>query len=91
MTKLIIETDNNWTREKIKNAILNEINLLKKTADKIQLKLIGFQNKYGKLDRANLYGKIDDMELIEWEGEIETLDRLQKKLQALEEITFEYK
>ncbi|MBI5748698.1 MAG: hypothetical protein HZA00_06180, partial [Nitrospinae bacterium] len=50
-----------------------------------------FESKYGKLDRESLYGKIDDLELIEWEGEMETLERLLKKLNSLEEITFEYK
>lgn len=83
MTKLIIETDDNWTREKIKLAIGTETHLLKKTADKIQNKIKGFEDKYGKLDREKLYGKIDDMELIEWEGEIESLQKMQVKLKSL--------
>lgn len=91
MTKLIIETDDNWTREKIKLAIDTEIYLLKKTLDKVQEKVEGFESKYGELNRVHLYGKIDDMELIEWEGEIETLQRIQKKLKSLEEIIFEYR
>lgn len=91
MTRLIIETDDTWAREKIKDAIHIEIDLLRKTADKIQHKLRDFESKYGKLDRESLYGKIDDLELIEWEGEMETLERLLKKLNSLEEITFEYK
>ena len=36
MTKLIIETDDNWTTEKIKLAIDTEIYLLKKSPDKVQ-------------------------------------------------------
>ncbi|OGW46623.1 MAG: hypothetical protein A2Y66_08075 [Nitrospirae bacterium RBG_13_41_22] len=91
MTRLIIETDNNWAKEKIKGAIHTEINLLRKTTDRIKNKLKDFENKYGRLDRDSLYGKINDLELIEWEGELETLERLQKKLKSLEEITFEYK
>jgi len=91
MTRLIIETDNTWTKEKIKGAIFTEISILRKTTDKIKDKLKNFEGKYGKLDRISLYGKIDDLELIEWEGEIETLERLQNKLKSLEEITFEYK
>ena len=50
-----------------------------------------FEAKYGKLNRSSLYGKVNDMELLEWEGELETLERLNKKLRSLEEITFEYK
>ena len=43
-----------------------------------------------KANTENLTGKIftvsiDDMELIEWEGECETLQRIQKKLKSLEE------
>ena len=85
MTRLIIETDDKWTREKIRFAIDTEIYLLKKTFDKIQEKIKNFESKYGELNRKNLYGKIDDMELIEWEGECETLQRIQKKLKSLEE------
>ena len=91
MTKLVIETDDSWTREKIRDSIYKETNLLKKAVEKIQNRLKDFEKKYGKLDRQSLYGKLDDMELIEWEGEIETLEKLQKKLNSLEEITFEYK
>ncbi len=91
MTKLIIETDNKWTREKIKFAINTEIHLLRKTADKIQNKIKDFENRHGTLDRENLYGKVNDMELLEWEGEIETLQRVQSRLKSLEEIIFEYK
>jgi len=91
MTRLIIETDDKWTREKIRLAIDTEIYLLKKALDKVQEKIKGFKSKYGELDRENLYSRIDDMELIEWEGEIETLQRIQKRLKSLEEIVFEYR
>ncbi len=91
MTKLTVETDNDWTKKKIEGAIHTEIELLKKAVQRTQLKLYDFENKYGKFDRDSLYGKVDDMVLIEWEGEIETLKRLQEKLKSLEEITFEYK
>lgn len=91
MTKLTIETDDSWTRGKIKIAINTEVQLLRKTADKIQIKIRDFENKYGKLEREHLYGKINDMELLEWEGEIETLQKVLTRLKSLEEIIFEYK
>ncbi|RJQ15283.1 MAG: hypothetical protein C4560_10555 [Nitrospiraceae bacterium] len=91
MTKLTIETDDNWTREKIKLAINTEAQLLRKTADKILDKIKDFENRHGRLDREDLYGKVDDMELLEWEGEIETLQKVQARLKSLEEIIFEYK
>jgi hypothetical protein len=49
----------------------------------IQSKVTGFESRYKKLDRDSLYGQVDDMELLEWEGEIETIDRLRKKISAL--------
>jgi len=91
MTKLIIETDDAWTREKIKFAIDTEIHLLRKTVEKIEQKIKYFESKYGLLDRQKLYGKVDDMELVEWEGEIESLQRVRIRLKSLEEINFEYR
>lgn len=91
MTKLIIESDDTWTREKIKFAIDAGIHLLKRAADKIKDKLDGFEKSYGFLDRDKLYGKVDDMVLVEWEGEIESLRRVQRKLKSLEDINFEYR
>jgi hypothetical protein len=91
MTKLVVETNNDWTKKKIESAIHTEIELLRKAVQKTQGELQDFENRYGKFDRDLLYGKVDDMELIEWEGELETLKRLQTNLKSLEEITFEYK
>ena len=91
MTRLIVETDNDWTKKKIKGAIHVEIDLLSKAVQRTQNKLQEFENKYGKFNRDSLYGKVDDMALLEWEGEIETLKRLEEKLKSLEEITFEYR
>ena len=91
MTKLTVETDNNWTRKKIKEAIHTEIEMLRKAAQRTQVKLKDFENKHGKFDRNSFYGKVDDLILVEWEGEFETLKKLQEKLKSLEDITFEYK
>ena len=92
MTRLIIETDNTWAIEKIHRAISAEISLLKKAVERTKNKLKDFESRYGSIDnRGSLYGKIDDMELIEWEGEVETLQKFQQKLKSLEEMTLEYK
>ena len=91
MTKLIVETDNEWTKKKIKDTIHTETEILKKVIDSIQEKLRAFEIQYGAFDRIALYGKVDDMELVEWEGELETLERLKHKLQSLEDIIIEYR
>lgn len=82
MTKLIIETDDTWAREKIKFAIDTEIHLLRKTVEKIEHKIQDFEAKHGT---------VDDMVLVEWEGVVETLRRVQGRLKSLEEISFEYR
>ncbi len=91
MTKLIVETDNNWTKRKIQGVIHTEAEFLKKAIQRTQQKVREFERKYGSRGRETLYGQVDDMELLEWEGEIETIEKLQKELQSFEEITFEYK
>lgn len=82
MTKLIVETDNEWTKRKITDAIHIEAEILKKAMVRTQDKLKDFETRYGKLDREVLYGKADDMELLEWEGELETLEKLKKRLRV---------
>jgi hypothetical protein len=91
MTKLIIQSNNDWAKRKIKNTIDNEIVLLEKAILRTQKKIQAFEDKFGKLDRKTLYGKIDDMDLVEWEGELEVLDRLQERFSSIQEITFEYR
>ena len=86
MTKLVVETDDAWTKKKIEGAIHTEIELMKKAVQKTQNAVKGFEIRYGRLDKNSLYGSVDDMVVIEWEGEIETLERLKKKLKSLEEI-----
>lgn len=91
MTRIILETDDNWTKRKIVNAINTETSLLKRVIQNTQDRLKDFEAKYGRLDRDSLYGKVDDMELLEWEGEMETMERLKEKIKSLEEIVFDYR
>ena len=90
MTRLIIETSNDWTREKVKTAIDSERLLLERAIRRIEARIKTFETQHGELTRESLYGKIDDMELLEWEGEIETLKKLREQHASLQEITIEY-
>jgi hypothetical protein len=90
MTKIVAQHNDLWTLKKIQSLVDLEATMLKRKLDNVQNKIAAFENRYGQLDRESLYGKVDDMELIEWEGEIETLDRLQEKLTRLKQIAFEY-
>ena len=84
MTKVISQHNDLWTLRKIQSLVGMETILLKKQIESAQSKLLFFENQYGKFTEQELHGHIDDMELVEWEGEIATLERLQKKLASLE-------
>ena len=91
MTRLIVESDNSWARDRIKEVIQSETALLRKSLLRTREKLKEFETSYGKFEGDSLFDKVDDMLLIEWEGEIETEKRLSEKVSSLEEITFEYR
>ncbi|CAK8721094.1 hypothetical protein GMJAKD_10290 [Candidatus Electrothrix aarhusensis] len=76
MTKVIAQNSDLWTLKKIQALVGLEADLLKKQISGILDKITGFEDRYSKLDREAMYGQVDDMELIEWEGELETLERL---------------
>jgi hypothetical protein len=90
MTRVIIETSDQSVAERISVMVHNEAYLLRKTTQNVKAKIRAFEKKYGLSETVgHLYGKVDDMELIEWEGELETLARLEKKLAAFEEVRVE--
>jgi len=90
MTRVIIETSDQWVAERIGVMLQNETYLLRKTVQNVRSKIMNFEEKYGFSETMSLlYGKVDDMEMIEWEGELETLKRLEKKLVALEGVHVE--
>ena len=90
MTRVIIETGDQAIAERIGVMMQNEVYLLRKTAQNVRAKIRDFEEKYGLSKTMGLlYGKVDDMKLIEWEGELETLARLEKKLAAFEDVRVE--
>ncbi|MBT3368392.1 MAG: hypothetical protein HN416_14665 [Nitrospina sp.] len=90
MTRVIIETSDQAIAERIGVMMQNEVYLLRKTAQNVRAKIRDFEEKYGlSKTMGRLYGKVDDMKLIEWEGELETLARLEKKLAAFEDVRVE--
>ena len=66
-----------------------EVTLLRRVLGRTQQKIQAFERQYGIQNLETLYGRVDDMALVEWEGEIETRDRLRQKLTAMEEIALE--
>lgn len=90
MTKMLVETSNAWAQRKIRMLVQSEVTLLRRALGRTQQKIQAFERQYGVRNRDELYGRIDDMDLVEWEGEIETVSRLRQKLAAMEEISLEY-
>ena len=89
MTRLVAQETDLYTLKKIQSLVDLEKTILKKKIDNVQNKITHFENRYGQRDREALYGQVDDMELIEWEGELETISRLNKKMTCLDQIVFE--
>lgn len=90
MTKVISQHSDLWTLRKIQSLVGMETILLKKQIEAVQSRVLFFEKRYGKFSEQGLHGQVDDMELVEWEGEMATLERLQKKLARLENVNFEY-
>jgi hypothetical protein len=79
MTKVISQQSDLWTLRKIQSLVVLETIFLKKQIEAAQSRIHFFEERHGKFGSEGVHGHIDDMELVEWEGEIETLNRLQKK------------
>ena len=73
MTRVIAQNGDDWHRETV---------AIQRQLEKIHAKIETYEKRYGKLSEA-LYGRVDDMELLEWEAEIETMRRLAEKLESL--------
>lgn len=90
MTKVISQHSDLWTLRKIQSLVGMETVLLKKQIEAAESRIHFFEELHGQFGSQGLHGTVDDMEIVEWEGEIATLERLQKKLARLENVNFEY-
>ena len=89
MTTEVITLKDSLSQMILQQAIEREKQVLDLSIALVSVKVGAFEKKYGILDRNTLYGKVDDLELVEWEGERETLARLRARLQRLEGIRVE--
>lgn len=89
MSKAIITLKDDLSLAVLQQAIEREKRLLSLAINQAEERLAAFEAKFGTRDRQNLFGKVDDMDLIEWEGEEETLVRLRPRLQRLKELQVE--
>ncbi len=89
MPKQIITMQDSLSSTVLQEAIEREKQVLRLSIDQVEANVAAFERKFGTPERTSLFGKVDDMQLIEWEGEEETLARLRPKLQRLEEIQVE--
>jgi hypothetical protein len=89
MAKTIITLKDDLSLAVIQHAIDREERLLTLAINQVEEKLAAFEARFGTRDRQSLFGTVDDMDLIEWEGEEDTLARLRQRLQRLKEIQVE--
>jgi len=89
MAKTIITLKDDLSLAVIQHAIDREERLLTLAINQVEEKLAVFEARFGTRDRQSLFGTVDDMDLIEWEGEEDTLARLRQRLQRLKEIQVE--
>jgi hypothetical protein len=89
MASLTIQTENvEDAIHLIQSALLKESAFLRLGIEKTRARIANFEKKYG----CPLQGlrdstkEIDDLDLVEWEGEIEVLRRLNKKLKQVDEL-----
>lgn len=89
MSKAIITLKDDLSLAVLRQAIEREERLLGLAIDQAEAKVAAFEARFGTRDRKSLFGTVDDMDLIEWEGEEETLVRLRPRLQRLKELQVE--
>jgi hypothetical protein len=89
MSKAIITLKDDISVAVVQEAIEREKRLLALAISQAETKVAGFESRFGTRDRQGLFGKADDMVLIEWEGEQETLARLRLRLERLKELQVE--
>lgn len=73
----------------LQQAVEREKRLLRLSIAQTESKIAVFEAQFGARGRTDLFGKVDEMILIEWEGEEDTLGRLRPRLQRLEELRIE--
>ena len=89
MAKTIITLKDDLSLAVVQHAIEREKRLLTLAINQAEEKLAVFEARFGTHNRQSLFGTVDDMDLIEWEGEEDTLARLRQRLQRLKEIQVE--
>ena len=87
MEEILIKTDKkDEAISLLRSAIDREIAFIKTSLLKTKKKVKEFQQKYKMgIDEAKRKG-INDMILVEWEGELETQDKLEDKIEKLQNL-----
>ena len=89
MESLTIQTtDSEAAARLIRSGLLKEAAFLRLGIEKTTGRIANFEEKYGcslqELGSSTM--RIDDIDLVEWEGEIEVFVRLEKKLKQIDEL-----
>ena len=84
----VVAPDKQFAGNALEWALDREIELARMAVQVSKDRIKEFEDKYGRSLRSalNRRGKVDELVLAEWEGEVEALDRLKRKVAALKDI-----
>lgn len=89
MESLIIQTTNSESAARlIRSGLLKEAAFLRSGVEKTTGRISHFEEKYGASlqEMVSSTTPINDIDLVEWEGEIEVLYRLEENLKQIGEL-----
>ena len=89
MASLTIQTKNvGEAIHLIQSALVKEAAFLRLGIEKTKVRIASFEKRYNcsLQELRDSAREIDDLDLVEWEGEVEVLRRLNEKLKQLDEL-----
>ncbi len=88
VNKLILYTGEEELRHIVEDALDREKRITEMALARTEERLRSFEERFGDLEKARLSG-VDELEIVEWEGELLIYQWLQEKLTKLESLQFE--
>ncbi len=88
VNKLILSTDEEALRYIVENALDREKRITQMALARTEERLRSFEERFGDMEKARLLD-VDELEIIEWEGELLTYQRLKERLAKLENLQLE--
>lgn len=88
VNKLILSAGDRELRHIVEGALDREKRITEMALVRTCDRLRSFEKRFGGLEEARLSG-VDELEIVEWEGELLTYQRLKERLARLESLQLE--